>query len=162
MLLSEHWPYILFVASQRLKNNKTERHIESKDGCFEVQGAAGEILLRLYLGLEPKLHTTFDRGVDMWFRGWSIDNRGTKHREGGMGHLHLQWPQGKLVIAEYIALTAIDIPGQFGTVLGFATKAEMKRAPLNIYRERPCFEIGVAHLYEPQDLFKLEARDGYR
>ena len=145
MNLKRDWDYIEGVAKDRLFNNKTVRHVEYYGPEIEVIGAAGELAARRFLGLPENLHTHFDGGKDILFRGTKIDVKATRFTPRFI-HRHLQWPYSKPVKSKVILLVGVDIDRKAATVIGYTTKDEILRAPINRERRYPCYEIPVTEL----------------
>ncbi|MGW8177928.1 MAG: hypothetical protein ACWGQW_03925 [bacterium] len=146
MDLSPDWNMITKAAEQRLKNNKTIFHIDKYGTDIEVLGAAGEIAARRFLGLPETLHLTKDNGVDLVWRGWTVDVKCT-HMTKYLHHRYLQWPHYKPIKADIILMTAVNLKWKKGTVIGFALRHELAAAPINPKRDIPCREILVTKLH---------------
>ena len=146
MDLTGSWEYIQGIAKSRLANNKTPHHVTEFGEGIELLGAAGEIIARRFLGLEERLHSGFDHGIDIRLFGMKIDVKATVLTPK-VCHRFLQWPTWKTVKSDIILLTAIDPISKQGTVLGYATKNEMEGAPVNKTRFIACHEIAVNELH---------------
>lgn len=153
MDLSGSWQYIESTARSRLAHNKTKRHVSDYGGGIEIIGVAGELLVRRFLGLPEKVHEGFDGGVDINYFGMKLDVKATVLTPN-IGFRYLQWPEWKKFKAEYIVMTAIDPVLKIGTLLGYATRDEMRAAPVNRDRLIACHEIPVADLHP---IWELEA-----
>ncbi|MCB2146579.1 MAG: hypothetical protein KQI81_08900 [Deltaproteobacteria bacterium] len=149
------WPYIQVVAKSRLAHNKTPRHISKYGDSLEIIGAAGEIVARRFLGLNEKLHTGFDNGIDFYYAGKKIDVKATMLTPK-VDFRNLQWPIYKIIKADIIILTAIDTIRKIGVVLGYATKDDILSAYVNLERETPCYEVPVESL---KPAWRLIARE---
>jgi hypothetical protein len=157
MNLQSDWAYILEVAERRLKYNKTPRHIASEKGRLEIIGAAGEVAARRFLGLPERLHNHFDGGVDLNWRGYRIDVKSTAISHY-LGKQYLQYPEYRWIKSDLLLMMGIDLDRQEATVIGFAWKDEVKRAPVNYERMIPCHEIPIPSLHHPWELYLLHDR----
>lgn len=153
--VADLWEYLEWVVAERLKNNKTKRHIESKNDIFEWEGVLGEIVVRRYLGLEEKLHTHLDNGIDLEENGNTFDMKGTQPTHWGLKYYHLQWPVDKTIVADYIVHSLVWKKKKQGMITGYTTRKLMARAPINFEQERPCREISIMKLKSYKDLFRL-------
>lgn len=153
MELASSWEYITNTARNRLANNKTGHQVTAYGEGIELLGVAGEIVARRFFGLDEILHEGFDDGIDFRFAGFRIDVKATALTPN-IEHRFLQWPAWKRVVADIILFTAVDPTSQVGTVIGFATKAEILNSPINETRAIACHEISVAELHPA---WKLEA-----
>lgn len=151
MDLSGAWSYGRSVSEHRLAHNKTQRHVSEYGDGIELLGVMGEICARRFLGLSEVLHEGFDHGVDILFEGMTIDVKAT-HLTPLIQHRYLQWPRWKPVKSDYILLAAIDALHRGGTILGYATRAEVLAAPINRDRRYPCREIAVGDLHPAWEL----------
>ena len=151
MDLKGSWPYIESVARSRLSHNKTERHIDTYGEGIEVIGAAGEIIVRRFLGLPEQVHDHFDHGIDLEYYGLTVDVKATILTPNAP-YRYLQWPNWKKLRADIVVMTAIDPLNRLGTVIGYARKDEILRAPLNPNRPTPCREIPFPHLHPAWEL----------
>jgi len=154
MDLSGSWSYIEGIAKERLRNNKTSRHVADYGTDIEILGAAGEIAARRFLGLPEKLHTHFDKGTDIRFAGRKIDVKATR-LTNKVEYRCLQWPYQKPIRSNIILLTAVSIPIRTAVVIGYARKVEILRAPVNLERAYPCHEISVKELHPASKLLTL-------
>jgi hypothetical protein len=157
MDLNPDWEYILEVAHQRLKHNKTWRHVSRYGKDIEVLGAAGELAARRFLGLPERLHTEFDAGVDLIWRGHTVDVKATILTPN-VRNIHLQWPHWKPIKSELILMTAIDLEDRQATVIGFTDRDHVAQATINPERDTPCHEIPVTDLSAPYELFTFRKR----
>lgn len=157
MDLGEHWHYVETVARIRLQHNKTDRHISRYGPEIEVIGAAGELAARLYLGLSENLHTGFDNGVDLVWKGWTVDVKSSK-LVPKLPYMSLQYPEYKKVKADIQFLIAVDIDNQVATPVGWATREMVLNSPINRQRYQPCHEISVRELINPWALYTLEEK----
>ncbi len=157
MDLSGSWEYIQSVARSRLAHNKTRRHVTEFGDGIEVLGVAGEIVARRFLGLDEQVHDTFDHGVDIEWFGMKIDVKATVLTPK-VNFRYLQWPVWKKVKSEIILFTAVDPLSKSGTVIGYATKDEIMRAPVNAERFSPCHEIPVSELHPGWELHMERVR----
>ncbi len=155
MNLSGSWQYIQMTARSRLEHNKTSRHVSEYGEGIEVLGAAGEIVARRFLGVAEVLHDGFDGGCDILFHEMRIDVKATVLTPK-VHYRFLQWPLNKHVRSDIILMTAVDPIHMMGTLLGYATREEVLRAPVNYQRKYPCAEIPVNNLH-PVHLLLMEA-----
>ena len=154
MDLSGSWDYLEKIASYRLANNKTPRHVSIYGPEIELMGAAGELAARRFLGLIETLHKSFDHGSDIDWNGVRLDVKAT-HLTARVDHRYLQWPERKRVKSDVIVMTAIDLKQKFGVVIGYAFKGDIVVAPINNEREEPCHEIPVRSLRPAWELLLL-------
>lgn len=152
MDLSGSWKYIQSVAESRLAHNKTPRHISDFGTGIEVLGVAGEIVARRFFGMSEKLHDGFDNGIDLRFAGFTIDVK-TTVLTPKVEHRYLQIPEFKPVRADIILMAGVDPINMIGTVLGFATRAEVEKSEINQDRHTPCHEIAVRDLHPAWELW---------
>lgn len=157
MDLSGSWDYIEQVARERLSHNKTSHHVSEYGPEIETLGAAGELAARRFLGLDERLHTYFDGGADIRFGGKTIDVKAT-HLTPKIGYRFLQWPEWKPIKAQIILMTAVHLVERKAVVIGYATRAEISRADINMTRAYPCHEISVKELHPASELLTLEHR----
>lgn len=158
MDLSQAWLYIEQVATHRLANNKTKRHVAEFGEYIEVIGAAGELAARRFLQISEDLHEHFDGGADMLYKGIRIDVKATIWTPRLM-HRFLQWPIWKPVKADVILFTAVNIEQKSAIVVGYALRHEVNRAPVNTERAIPCYEIPVPELRKASAILLAESRD---
>lgn len=157
MDLSGSWEYIQSTARSRLAHNKTLRHVTEFGDGIEALGVAGEIVARRFLGIEETVHEGFDHGVDIEWFGMRIDVKATILTPKVNGR-YLQWPVWKKVKSGIIILTAIDPLTKSGTVLGYATKNEVLKAPVNTSRFTACHEVPVSELHPAWELHMARMR----
>lgn len=157
MDLGGSWKYIEDVARSRLANNKTKHHVSDYGDGIETLGVAGELLARRFLGLDEKLHGGFDGGYDFVFAGMKVDVKATVLTPN-IGFRFLQWPEWKEVKCQVVLMTAIDPVSRHGTMIGYATKDEVKKAPINSMRPIPCHEIAVKDLRPVYELVGIQLR----
>ncbi len=157
MNLSGSWDYIQDVARSRLAHNKTRRHVTEFGPGIELLGVAGEIVARRFLGIEEKLHDGFDHGVDIDWFGMKIDVKATVLTPK-VNFRYLQWPIWKKVKSDIILFTTIDPLSKTGTVLGYATKDEILKAPVNSERFTACHEVPVSELHPAWELHMERVR----
>jgi hypothetical protein len=157
MDLSGSWPYIERVARNRLAHNKTRHHVSEYGDGIETLGVAGEIVARRFLGLDEILHEGFDGGTDFVFAGKMVDVKATVLTPN-IGFRYLQWPEWKPVKADIILMTAIEPVTKTGTVIGYATRAEVEKAEINRTRFSPCHEIPMSKLRPMYELISLQLR----
>lgn len=160
MDLSGSWAYIESVARSRLASNKTARHVYRYGEKIEVLGVAGEIAVRRYLGLSEEVHDGFDNGVDLLYHGKRIDVKATVLTPK-LSYRFLQWPAWKLVKADIIILTAVNIDLRSAVIVGYATKEEVLKAPVNYTRADPCHEISSRDLHPVWELVASSLPKGY-
>jgi hypothetical protein len=151
MDLAKYWPYIAAVARQRLENNRTPRQVEDYGTQLELIGAAGELAARIFLGAPLEMSVHFDHGVDIYYNGLTIDVKATSLTPG-LSHKFLQWPAGKIVKADIVILTAVNQAACHAAIVGYATKGEVKSAPVNHDRPRACMEIPIYALHPVWEL----------
>lgn len=151
MDLSGSWSYIQSTAKSRLAHNITPRHVYEYGEGIELLGVAGEIIARRFLGLDEQIHEGFDHGVDILFYGMKIDVKATLLTPK-IAHRFLQWPVWKRVKSDIVLLTAVDPLTRQGTVLGYATRAEIVCSPVNQERDWPCHEIALDKLHPAWEL----------
>lgn len=142
MDLSPYWPLITETARYRLKNNVTDRHVADYGDEIEIMGVAGELAALIDLGHPIKLHVNFDGGIDFYHRGYSVDVKATK-LTSKLNFRFLQWPHFKKVVADIIILSAVDIHNMNAVTVGYVTRDEIVRAPMNYSRRTPCREVPV-------------------
>ncbi len=153
--------YILSVARQRLARNQTIRQVNKFGTEIETLGAAGELAALRFLGLDERLHTGFDDGVDLHFRGFPIDVKATK--ADNLPGRHLQWPVHKPIKALIILMTAVNLSNWTAEMIGFAFREEIQSAHINYARYTPCYELPIVSLHNPWSLFNFEElRKRYR
>jgi hypothetical protein len=152
MDLSDSWLYLQHVAKSRLANNSRTPHHENRQGeGIELIGAAGELAARRFFGIEEKLHEHFDGGIDLVIANMRIDVKSTLLTPR-FHYRFLQWPRWKEVHGDFILMMAVDVLRQKATVVGYATREEIKTAPINLTRSTPCHEIPVSDLHPAWEL----------
>jgi hypothetical protein len=151
MDLTGSWEYIIRTARSRLEHNKTEHHIDLYDDQIEIIGVAGEITARRFLGLSEEVHIERDGGVDLFYNHQRVDVKATLLTPA-TDHRYLQWPKWRTIAADIILMTAVDPIHMSSTVLGYATRKEMRSAPVNTKRQIPCHEIAVVDLHPAYEL----------
>jgi len=156
--LDPYWDYLENVARERLQNNVTVRHVSEYGPGIEIMGAAGELAARLYLGLPPSLHTQFDAGADLRWRGWTVDVKSTRLTLT-IAHKFLQFPSWKTVRADIVMMVAVDVDRQDAVPLGWATKQMVNNAKVNETRKVECREIPVPNLLPMWALFTINPLD---
>jgi hypothetical protein len=154
MDLTADWEYIQEVAKTRLRNNKTKWHVSQYGEEIETLGAAGELAARRFFGLPENLHTHHDDGVDLHWRGRTVDVKST-HLTNKVAHRYLQWRERKIVKAEIVLMAGVDMKTRQAAILGYVFKDEIKRAPINYNRDFPCHEIPVPELHPSWELLVL-------
>lgn len=150
MDLTGDWDYIEFVADQRRTLNQTPRHIPIE--YLEVIGAAGELAARRLFGMPEDLHIHFDHGRDFVWKGISVDVKATILTPK-LEFRYLQWPREKRVKANIILMVAVDEKSKQAVPVGYATKDEIIKAPINWERQEPCREIPTRDLHPVWELF---------
>ncbi len=150
MDMSRHKEYLTFVEAERRRHNCTRWHVPNL--YYEHNGAVGEMAARMFLSLPEVLHTHFDGGADLYYRGYAVDIKTTK-LTSCVEHRYLQWPQGKPIKADIVWMWAVH--GWEAFPIGWAWKEEMIAAPINYGRERPCHEIPVPRLHPIYELYSL-------
>jgi len=156
MRLSDRWNYIEQVARARLAHNKTKWHVSKYGRQLEVLGAAGELAAHRFLGLSDHLFTGFDGGVDLTWRGYTVDVKAT--RLTNLSDRHLQWRMRKPIKADVILLIAVDLSQKLAVAVGWVWGKDLKKAPINKDRDIPCREIPVTKLRPFWELYTLEAK----
>ena len=156
MDLSGSWVYIEQVARQRLKNNKSARHVSDYGPEIEIIGAAGELAARRFLNLTERLHTHFDDGTDIIYAGRSIDVK-TTFLTCNIEYRFLQWPYWKPFNSDLVLLTAVSIERKVAFIIGYAKRVEVLNAPVNLLRAHPCYEISVKRLHPASKLLTPQA-----
>jgi len=159
--LKKHWSYINRTAKERLKNNKTSKHVDDYGTDIEVIGAAGELAARIFFGIGIRLHTQFDKGTDINWRGYSIDVKSTRLTPR-LDHRFLQWPAWKECNTDIVLMTAVDLRGKRAIIVGWAWGEEVKKARINHDRDYPCHEIPIPNLYPTWRLFILRSKNARR
>ena len=154
MDLSGSWKYIERIARSRLAHNKTDHHVSRYGDEIEILGAAGELCARRYLGLKEVLHDRFDNGVDFVFAGKKIDVKATQLTPR-LEYRYLQLAVTKKIKADLVLLTAVDLVGKQGTVVGWVFREELLEAPINRNRHNPCHEISVRKLHPGWELIQM-------
>lgn len=157
MDLTGSWRYVQEIARERLEHNKTKRHVSDYGTAIELLGAAGELAARRFLGLDEHLHTQLDNGVDIRWRGYTIDVKST-HLTPKIEHRYLQWPQSKPIIAELIVMTAVNLRTKQAVVLGYTEKPIITKAPINYERDYPCHEVPVRDLNPAWELLVIDRK----
>jgi hypothetical protein len=158
MNLNPQRAYLEQVARERLRNNRTEWQVDDYGEEIELIGAAGELAARRFLKLPEELHTRFDQGADILWRGHRIDVKTTRLTER-IQFRYLQWPQRKPIKADLVMMAAFDPRSWDAEVLGYTFKQEILNAPLNRTRAHPCYELSVMKLHSPWNLFSSEVID---
>jgi hypothetical protein len=146
MDFSREWKYLQQVSKKRLHNNKTGRHVSRYGEEIELIGAAGELAARRFLGIPQSLHEVFDGGVDLIWKGKTVDVKATQLTPKIM-HRYWQWPEWKDIRADIILMTAVNLKEKQAAVLGYVYAQELKDAPINLERHFPCHEIPVPLLH---------------
>ena len=155
MDLSGDWDYIEFIADQRRALNQTPRHIPVD--YLEVIGAAGELAARRLFGMPEDLHIHFDHGKDFVWKGISVDVKATILTPK-LEHRYLQWPREKRIKASIILMVAVDTETKQAVPVGYATRDEISKAPINWTRQEPCREISTRDLHQAWELFSSQFR----
>jgi hypothetical protein len=155
MDLTADWEYIQEVARTRLQNNKTKWHVSQYGEEIETLGAAGELAARWFFGMPKNLHTNHDGGVDIEWRGRTVDVKAT-HLTTKVAHRYLQWPERKTIKAEIILMTGVDMSTKQAAILGYAFREEVRQAPVNYNRDFPCHEIPVPELHPSWELLIMK------
>ena len=158
MDLRAQWQYLEHIAAERLKNNQTKRHVSHYGTYIELIGAAGELAARRFFHLPEELHTHLDGGTDMIYKGMRIDIKATVWTPR-LQHRFLQWPISKVVRADVILLTAVNIEVKAAIILGYALPHDIGRAPVNTERDYACYEIPIPNLRKASHLLLVECRD---
>lgn len=145
MNLTASWPYIENVARTRLQNNRGRWHVSEYGEQIETLGAAGELAARRFLGLPEKLHSKMDGGVDFYYNGLKVDVK-TTHWTPRADMRYLQWRKGKPLKCDILLFVVVDMNTMQAVPVGWATKEDVLRAPINETRDYPCHEIAVSDL----------------
>lgn len=157
--LKPHWKNIQRVAKIRLASNKTNHHVYRFKNKLEIMGAAGEVAAHLYLGLSPEIHLEFDDGVDLEWRGWTVD---VKTARAEIKRLALQIPlrkiKDRLLNSEIYLLTTVDIKKREANIIGYTWRGAILKAKPNYTRPVPCKEIYAWDLYEPSRLKNIRRK----
>ena len=151
MDLTSSWAYIEEIAAARLRNDITRHHVADYGTEIETIGAAGEVAARRFLGLDEKIHEHFDGGADLIYKGFRVDVKATCWTPL-LQHRFLQWPQWKTIRCDFVLMSVIDTMTRKAKIVGFATKSEIERAPVNFTRSYPCHEIAIPLLHRMVDL----------
>jgi hypothetical protein len=157
MDLTGSWRYVQEIARQRLEHNITKRHVSDYGTGIELLGAAGELAARRFLGLDEHLHTHLDDGVDIRWRGHTIDVK-TTHLTPKIEYRFLQWTKDKPVVADLVLMAAVNLRTKQATILGYTEKNNIMRAPINYTRDYPCHEVPVRDLKPAWELLVLDSR----
>jgi hypothetical protein len=157
MDLTPQWQYLEDVAAQRLQNNKTKHHKSEYGTYIELIGAAGELAARRFFHLPEELHTHLDGGTDMLYKDMRIDIKATLWT-CKLQHRNLQWPITKVVKADVILLTAVNIDAKAAVIVGYALPHDIGRAPVNTERDYACYEIPIPRLRKASNLLFAECR----
>ena len=145
--------YIESVDKRRFSHNKTDRHVREYGEYIEIIGAAGELVVRRFLGLSEELPVQFDGGVHLIFLGKTVYVKATKLTSMVL-HRHLQWPLWKPITSDIIVLTAIDTELKYGELMGYALRSEVLKAKINYQRKFPCYEIPISELHPCNQLLQ--------
>lgn len=148
------WPYILYIAKERLRYNKTVRHIEN-DGTYEILGAAGELAARRFLRMNEKLHIKFDHGADLLLFEGTRKHRivNVKATHWDPYHHYLLWPTTCHICCDIAMSTLVDIPNKRAKIAGWTTSQAVANATINPKRDQECHEIRLEKLLSPYLLF---------
>jgi len=149
MNLTASWPYIVKIAAERLKYNKTPRHISSYGPEIELIGAAGEFAALRFFGLPEILHTFFDSGADLIIAGIRVDVKATRLDPA---HKYLQWPYWKWVKSPIVLMTMVDTLNKTAMVVGYATREDILSSAVNLERHTMCYELPIKSLRKASDL----------
>jgi hypothetical protein len=158
MDLAPQWQYLENIAAERLKNNQTKHHKSEYGTYIELIGAAGELAARRFFQLPEELHTHLDGGTDMWFKDMRIDIKATLWTPK-LQHRNLQWPIDKVLKADVVLLTAVNINEKAAIMVGYALPHDIGRAPVNTERDYACYEIPIPRLRKASNLLFAECRD---
>jgi len=143
--------YVEYVACERLKHNKTPRHVSQFGETIETMGAAGELAARRHFGPPEQLGTRFDGGSDFVYLAQTFDIKATQWTRK-IQFRFLQLPVWKPIKADIILLTAVDVECKKVILLGYASRFEILTALINSTRFYPCHEIPVQNLHPSIDL----------
>lgn len=141
------------VDKRRLSHNKTDRQVREYEEYIELIGAAGEFMVRRFLGLSEELSTHFDGGAHLNFLGKTVYVKATRLTSMVLQR-HLQWPLWKPITSDIIVLTAIDTDRKYGELMGYALRSEVLKAKINYQRKFPCYEIPVSELHPCNQLLQ--------
>ena len=150
MDLSQDWDYIEEVAEERLRHNKTFRHVPSYGPSIEVLGAAGELAARKILQMPEQLGTRFDGGIDLISQGITIDVKST--------HPRSQWLQlayYKRVTADILLMMSVNMDLKTAVARGFAWNHEILAAPIDLKQAQACHRIHRSKLHPISKLLTL-------
>jgi hypothetical protein len=150
--LRQDWSYIVKVSDQRRRNNRTPWHIN--EHYLEVIGTAGELASRRFLGLPEELHTHFDGGTDLIWKGYRVDVK-TTILTPNIEFRFLQWPIRKTIKSDIVLMMAVDEHEKTATPIGWVFAFEVMAAVVNQKRDHPCHEISVRDLRPSWELFSL-------
>lgn len=154
MDLSKDWPVLQRVSRARLAHNKTRFHIAKYGPEIELLGTAGEFAARRFLGLSTTLHDKFDGGVDLIWRGWTVDVKTTKLVKT-LDRRSLQWPEGKPCKADLVLLVAVNTHTKRACAVGWIWARDVVLAPVNTERHQPCHELPIPTLMPLWRLYTL-------
>jgi hypothetical protein len=154
MDLRQDWSYIVQVSDQRRRNNRTPWHID--EHYLEVIGTAGELAARRFLGLPEELHTHFDGGTDLYWRGYRVDVK-TTILTPKIEFRYLQWPIRKPIKSDIVLMMAVGENEKIAMQIGWAFAFEVMAADVNYERDHPCHEISVRDLRPDWELFSLRS-----
>jgi len=145
------WPYCKYIAKERLKNNITQWHVYEYGPDIELMGAVGELAARRLLGLPEKLHTGHDGGTDFIYKGLRVNVKAT-HLTPLVNFRHLQWRIINPVNCDIAILVGVDMIIKKARMLGYATREQILKSPVNYKRRYPCHEIQVPELNPNEEL----------
>ena len=154
MNLGSSWRYLEGVSRSRLAHNKTRHHIYEYGTEIELLGCCGELVVRRFLGLGERLHTEFDGGCDLVWRGRKIDVKATRLTPR-LNFRNLQWPLSKKVKADIVVMTAVNIEDRFGIVVGWCWGSKVSQSAVNRERFVACYEMPITELEPPWKLMVI-------
>ena len=93
----------------------------------------------------------------MIWRGRKVDVKATNLTKN-FKHRFLQWPIDKLITADIILMTVVDVENKQACVIGYASKDEVLKSKINHTRHRPCREIALLDLHPAWELFTLSQK----
>jgi hypothetical protein len=154
MDLRQDWDTIIKISDLRRQNNRTPWHINER--YLEVIGTAGELAARRFLGLPEELHTRFDGGTDLEWKGYRVDVKTTVLTQN-LEYRYLQYPTRKYMKSDIILMMAVNEKGKIAIPVGWAFSFEMMAAAVNRKRDHPCHEIPIRELHPGWELFSLRS-----
>lgn len=164
MNLGADWAYINKIAQERYAGVKTKWSVVKYGDKLEIMGAAGEIAVRRLLRIDPRLHVGMDDGVDIIWRGHTIDVK-TTTKFPRVELTMLRWPLTKSVKADIIVLVLFNEKEKEADIVGYIPGSEVTKGTINNKVDIPCYEIPatkfrcIYNLLDP-DLFPKTPQGG--